>query len=395
MQAGRRYSFLVIGGALLACALFAAVNTFVDPFRVTPVSWRISKLEPYRDFSEQIRTGKAGLVRSGQWQAGLFGSSRVDNAWNPDAAGWQGQRVVNLGASGGFIYETIGIARYFLEREQPELLVIGIDPGDMTNARDTRPLSDYNLSPFAGPDLNREIRYVVGLSTFEASVGTCIRAAQGKLAEHTPHGLRLRPEVANSQSQMEFIRGQLRRELEDSSGPVDPDKAALLRSFLTDCAASNYRVVIIVHPVHALMHAKSKDRANPPPTFESLRRFLLGLTGEMNALRPGGFVSYWDFCNFQPVNCEPLPADKTNKSKGRMQHWNDLGHYDVELGESVLGQALGWPVSHPEWAGHGRKVTPDNIESYLDSIRSGYAAYLNGPGAADVAWKESLLAPQP
>ena len=131
MQAGRRYSFLVIGGALAACLAFAGVNTRVDPFRVTPVAWSAKSLEPYRDLSGQIRTGKAGLIRSGDWQVGLFGSSRVDNAWNPDAAGWQGKRVVNLGASGGFIYETIGIARYFLAREKPDLLVIGIDPGDI------------------------------------------------------------------------------------------------------------------------------------------------------------------------------------------------------------------------------------------------------------------------
>lgn len=394
MQAGRRYSFLVIGVAAAACLAFAAVNTTVDPFRVTPMGWSAKSLEPYRDLSSQIRTGKAGLIRSGDWQVGLFGSSRVDNAWNPDAAGWQGKRAVNLGASGGFIYETIGIARYFLAREKPELLVIGIDPGDMSNANDTRPKSDYYSSPFAETDtLNREIRYVAGLSTFEASIETLNRARQEKLAEYTPHGLRLRPEVAKSRSQMKFIRDQLRSEREDGRGGVDPAKSELLRGFLKDCSGGSFQVVLIVHPVHALGLANSKDRGNPQVPFEATRRFLLDLTEEINQQRPGGFVRYMDFCNFHPANCELLPADK--KGPERMKHWNDLGHYDMELGESVLGQALGWESHHPEWQGHGWEIKRDNIEAYLAFIREGYGRYLEGPAAVDVAWKESVLAGQP
>ena len=66
MHSGRRYNFLVMGGALLACLVFAVANTTIDPFRVTPVPWRAQALEPYRDIASQIRTGKAGLIRSGQ-----------------------------------------------------------------------------------------------------------------------------------------------------------------------------------------------------------------------------------------------------------------------------------------------------------------------------------------
>ncbi len=393
MRPGRLYSFLVIGGAALACVVSAAVNTLVDPYRVTPVSWHMQSLEPYRELSDQIRTGKAGLIRSGEWQVGLFGSSRVDNAWNPDAAGWQGKRVVNLGASGGFIYETVGIARYFLKREQPDLLVIGIDPGDMSNDNDTRPKSDYYLSPFGEKDnLDRELRYVVGISTLESSLDTLKRARKKTLAEYTPHGLRLRPEVAKSRSQMKFIRDQLRSEREDTTGHVDADKVKLLREFLKDCASGNFKVVLIVHPVHALLHARTADAANPPIIFEATRRKILELVEEANGLRPG-MMSYWDFCNFHPVNCELLPADKQGLE--RMKHWNDLGHYDVELGESVLGRALGWELKHPEWAEQGREITRESIEDYLVSVREAYRAYLAGPGAADVKWKESLLGTKP
>ncbi len=375
----------------MACLAFAAVNTLVDPLRVTPVAWSLKGLEPYRDLSSQIRTGKAGLIRSGDWDVGLFGSSRVDNAWNPKAAGWQGKRVVNLGASGGFIYETIGIARYFLAHEKPELLVIGIDPGDMTSDADSRTKSDYYTSPFSGTDnINREIRYVAGLSTFEASVETLQRAAEKKPGEYTPEGLRIRPEVATSRSQMKFIRDQLKTTTEDGSKPLNEKKAALLREFLKECSGRSCRVVLILHPVHALMYARSADIEIRPVLFESMRRFLLSATEDANRAAPGGaFVSYWDFCNFHPLNCEPLPADKNGT--GRMKHWNDLGHYDLELGDALLGLALGWETRNPGWQDQGKLMTSDTIETYLQSVRDGYAGYLSGPGAADVAWKESLL----
>ena len=394
MQPGRRFNLLVLGGIAGACLVSAAVNTTVDPWRVTPVPWQAKGLEPYRDLSSRIRTGKAGLIRSGEWDVGLFGSSRVDNAWNPTAEGWGKTRAVNLGASGGFLFETIGIARYFLAHEQAERLVIGIDPGDLTSPLDTRPLSDYESSPFSpGDDLNREIRYVCGLSTFEESLQVLRRQQQGKLAEYTPQGLRLRPEVAGSRSQMKFIRDQLKGLEKKQRTELNPAKTALLREFLQECVECSCPVTIIFHPVHALMHARAADREAPPALFESTRRFLLAAVAEANALRPGEeLVDYWDFCNFHPSHCELLPADKQGME--RMEHWNDLGHYDVPMGESVLGIALGWPGGRADWQDQGTKVTAGNIDTYLESVREGYRRYLNGPGAADVTWKEFLLSPQ-
>ena len=395
MQPGRRFNLVVFGGIALACLLSAAVNTTVDPWRVTPAPWRAAGLDPYRDLSSQIRTGKAGLIRSGDWDVGLLGSSRVDNAWDPGADGWQGKRVVNLAASGGFLYETIGIARYFLAHEKPELLVIGIDPGDLTSSLDTRPLSDYGASPFSPEDrANREIRYVIGLATFEASAEVMNRARKEKLAEYTPQGLRLRPEVAASRSQMKFIRDQLLGTSREERTTLNPDKTRLLGDFLDECADLRQPVVLIFHPVHALMHAKEEDRDDPPVLFESTRRFLLDAVNEANARADStDLIQYWDFCNFHPAHCEPLPADK--KGLERMAHWNDLGHYDVELGTSVLGQALGWPEKYPEWQGQGRRITTESIDPYLDFVRRGYRDYLSGPGAADVAWKKSLLSSRP
>ncbi|WP_193211831.1 hypothetical protein [Luteolibacter marinus] len=395
MRSGRRFNLLVLGGVALACLVTAAVNTTVDPYRVTPAPWHSQGLDPYRDLSDQIRTGKAGLIRSGDWDVGLCGSSRVDNAWNPEAKGWGDRKAVNLGASGGFIFETIGIARYFIEHQNPELVVIGIDPGDLTSPLDTRPLSDYYSSPFGKQDrLNREIRYLVGISTFEASLQVLAREKKNQLAEYTPRGLRLRPEVARSRSQMKFIREQLTREAKDPESRLNPAKTAALKDFLKDCAARSCPVVIIFHPVHALLHARSRDLAATPVQFESTRRFLLEAVDEANALHPSReLFQYWDFCNFHPSHCELLPADKEGTK--RMRHWNDLGHYDVEMGESVLGIALGWPPGHPEWQDQGIRITAGNLDRYLEEVRAGYHRYLSGPGAADVAWKETLRLPGP
>ena len=63
MSAPRGYVtalFGCIGLTLLAAVL---LNTTVNPWRVTPTPWSAEKLDPYRDISSQIRTGKAGIVR--------------------------------------------------------------------------------------------------------------------------------------------------------------------------------------------------------------------------------------------------------------------------------------------------------------------------------------------
>jgi hypothetical protein len=189
MSAFRGYTVGLVAVIAVTSLVSLAVNTTVNPWRVTPVPWSSQKLDPYRDISSQIRTGKAGIVRANpKIDVGLVGSSRVANGLDPEFSGWQHESVVNLGCSGGFIYESSALARYLMAERKVELILFGVDPGDLSSKTDTRPMGDFHASPLAGNEdrFNREIRYLIGVSTFEASVETLKRASTHEQTQYSP-----------------------------------------------------------------------------------------------------------------------------------------------------------------------------------------------------------------
>lgn len=397
MSAFRGYSIGLVAVIAVTSLVSLALNTFVNPWRVTPMPWSSQELDPYRDISSQIRTGKAGIVRANpKIDVGLVGSSRVANGLDPEFSGWQHQSVVNLGCSGGFIYESSALARYLMEERKVELVIFGVDPGDLSSKTDTRPMGDFHASPLAGNEdrFNREIRYVIGVSTLEASVETLKRASTGEPTQYTPKGLRARPKKKGQRSQLDFIKARIQGEAEfdvpDTSKPaVNPDKARVLEELMRQARQKGVRFIAFIHPTHALMNARAADATNPPVVFEHERRAVLDLALKVNAEQLGGPpVEVWDFADYHPLNCDPLPQDR----EAAMPHWGDLGHYSIEVGNVIQSRIMGWPVPMPGAESYGSKLTPETIEPWFNHVREGYKAYLSGPGAADVARKEQWIA---
>jgi hypothetical protein len=381
---------------LLGLVVAFVINTTVNPLRVTPCPWSLKSLEPYRDISAQIRTGKAGLLRShSDWQGALIGSSRVANGLDPKLPGWGDKRIVNLGCSAGFIYESEGICRYAMKHQKLDLVVLGIDPGDLSTSFDTRIESDYYSSPFSDKDeASRELRYYFGISTLELSFETIGRSLKKELAQYTPEGLR-KGKQKGARTQLTFLRNNIAGDAEaglpDDDGrlsDLNPDKRELLRHLLEDLRRENIRVKLLYHPRHALMHAHSVDVTAPHAAFEKERRALCAMVEEVNR-HPGGTqpVELWDFSDYHPLNCEALPQTDGE----RMQRWHDLGHYSLEVGNLILSRMMGWPCPLPGGENYGTPVTAENLEAHLQAIRDGYHRYLTQEGVRDVAWKESLI----
>ncbi|WP_035616190.1 hypothetical protein [Haloferula sp. BvORR071] len=390
----QRYARIVIGIAGLCLVAVGLANTRVNPWRITPVPWQNSAYDPYRGESEHLRTTKAGLLRSGQWNVAMVGSSRVANAFDPNLEGWGSgdsnrDAVVNLGCNAAFLNETTAIAKYFVEHEPAKLLIMGIDPGDLTSKVDTRPLFDFESSPFS-PDAgtDNELRYVFGLSTLDATLETLDRSRHKQLAEYGPRGMRQVPKE-HGKSQLKFIAGTIttRTELEttDAAGPDRPlneGKLKKLRALLEECRDRKCRVILFLHSNHALMHAEAGHIGSGVIPFEKERRELVKLQEEFPE------ITLWDFCNYHPLNCEPLPLD--NPKEGRIEHWNDLGHFHPEVGTEMLALMMGWQLPHPEWQEIGKKLNAGNLEAYLSEVGAGYQRYLTQDGKRDLEWKEGL-----
>jgi hypothetical protein len=383
---------------LIALVVSVAVNVVVDPLRVIASPWALRSLEPYRNLN-QIRTGKAGLVRShSDWQVVMCGSSRVLNALDPKLPGWEGKRVVNLGCAAGYLYESEAMCRYVLARQKGlELVVFGLDPGDLSSDYDTRSMADFYSSPLSDQDpISRELRYYCGISTFEASFDTVKRAVKKERGQYTPEGLRLgKFNQKPQQNQLGFIRREIAGGAEvglpDGDGRVNdlrPAKVELLRNLLIDLHRSNKKVFLLYHPRHSLKHTHQADLNDLYVPMQKEIRALAALADEVNRMSDGaGKIEYWDFNDYHPLNCEALPRDE----HARMEHWADLGHYSREMGNLILARMMGWPCPLPGGENYGSLVTPENVERHLATVESAYRRYLTIDGARDVAWKKQVI----
>lgn len=396
-RATRRYVSAVFGIAGICVLISGITNTTVNPLRMTPVPWESKALEPYRGDTKHLRTVKAGILREKDWKIAMVGSSRVANALDPLLPQWGRKDVVNLGVNAGFLQESTAIARYFLAHEPAEILLVGVDPGDLTSRVDTRPMFDFETSPFAHDfNMDGELRYIFGVSTFGSSRKTLAAASRKIPAEFDAAGMRRKPKIHKG-SQVKFIAtaivAKIELETADAGGPervFNEAKVKKLRELLEDARRRNCRAIVFFQSNHALMHAEAEHIGTAVIPFEKERRALVSMVAEVNSQGTGPAIELWDFCNYHPLNCEAIPLD--DPEKGRLKDWNDLGHFSPEMGTQMLAMMMGWPLPRPEWSDIGVKLETANLEDYLHTVRSGYQRYMTRDGTRDLAWKEDLKA---
>lgn len=207
-----------------------------------------------------------------------------------------------------------------------------------------------------------------------------------------------REDISTKTGQLAFIQKTLVAKIDNGTAdaadpphPVNAEKLAKLREFLIHARDKRCPVILFYHANHALLHAEARHIGTEVTPFEKERRALVGLVAEINGPYAGSEfppVVFWDFCDYHPLDCTPLPLD--DPETGRIPNWNDLGHYTPEAGTAMLARMMGWDPPRPEWADVGRKVTPDNLEAWFAELRAGYQRYLTGEGARDLEWKEAI-----
>ncbi|MGE9270400.1 MAG: hypothetical protein ACQKBU_06315 [Verrucomicrobiales bacterium] len=386
MNALRRYrSFLLVLvlGTIVTSFLF---NTWVNPWRVTPTPWSSTSFEDYRAIDNQWnRTAKAGLARSGNWKAALFGSSRVDIALDPQHPIFRGKPCANLGLNAANIEENYQIFSYFMENNSPELVIFTIDPGDLTTPMRKRNLTDYSLSPLdphADP-LERELRYHEGISTLAASFDTLGRQLRQETAKHTPQGFRRHAAFPENQRKLiaglylatttRMVHGRIRY------GQLNPEKLDLLDNVITQCQQTDCRLIIILTPNHGLFQLSYEELGDPDPFFSLDRKAL--------AERASEHVEVWDFLGPHPINTEALPP--AGPHGGHFRYFIDLFHATPEVGSLMLDRIQG--KDHD----YGTRLTIDNLKQRLQQVRQGLNRY-RSEHPADVDFlKQSLKAYQP
>jgi hypothetical protein len=360
----RRYQTFFLGlltGVVLAGVVF---NSWVNPWRVIPSPLSSAKMEPYRGIEpDWTRTSKAGLVRSGTWDAGLFGSSRVDIGLDPLHPAFAGMRCGNFGLNAGLIQENHAMFRYFIEHEDPKLVVLAIDATDLTTPPSKNNPTDFALSPLApGSDpLERELRYHAGISTIASSLTTATRMAKGQVAEHTPEGFRREPEFPEGQM-LYFSTIYRMAKNHTANGKPHPEKLAMLEDIVTRCRKKDTRLVIFFMPNHGLFQLAFRELGDPDPYFLEDRRVLAELAARANAADPTALpVQVYDFLDGHPLNTPPMPSPGVKK--GHPEGWVDLFHVLPSTGDRMLERLQGR-------GDYGELLLPDGVEARVAKVKA-------------------------
>lgn len=165
-----------------------------------------------------------------------------------------------------------------------------------------------------------------------------------------------------------------------------PEKSKLLTGIIETCRERGIRLILFIHPEHALVHA----RAGAPPLlpYEAERREIVQLVAGMNEGVPADErVDLWDFGDFHPINCDPLPVGED----GRMNYWADFNHFTLEIGGVMLARMLDWPIELEIGKNYGIRLTPETFDAWVEGSKAGYQRYVEGAGREDLKWRRQVV----
>jgi hypothetical protein len=394
----------MVGTFAFVMATFSLVNTWVNPLWVTPTPWSDdAKFAKHRQIYRNLRTAKAGLARSKPWDIAFLGSSRVAIALDPALKQWGDQRVVNLGLSGGSLNEQSAFVDYLFQK-QPGLktIYLGVDLTDLTEASDLSRSAGFYESPLnpAGDVIEREMRYVTGISSFIASVKTIVsekKSLRARTEADMPpytelgHWLRnrsVRParDIINTDSIPHAVRMIRERK---SKLEISKAKRESLAHILDSCLSRGIEVKILLPPNHSAYLSVFFLTQDPDPTFSGVRRTIVEVVAAANAAHPKAKpVVVWDFIDFHPLNSETIPP--LGVGDGKLHYWADGTHGLETLGNVMLARMNGWPISDPKEADYGFQLDAGNVEARLTDLRTQYERY-RVEHATEFQWIENKV----
>jgi hypothetical protein len=381
----RRYQAFFLLFFVAVAGLAVAFNSWANPWRVIPSPLSSGRMEPYRAMEQNWnRTCKAGLASSSTWDAGLFGSSRVDIGLDPEHAAFDGMRCGNFGLNAGLLAENEAMCRYFLEHQKPKLIVLAIDATDLTTPVAKKRHADFDISPLAGgpPTLEQDLRYRAGISTLSSSLAATGRMIRGTLAEHTPEGFRRQPEYPDDQT-LYFSTIHRMAKQHTANGEVAAQKIAMLETIIARCREKDVRLVIFFTPNHGLFQLAFRELGDPDPYFSKDRRALADLAARANAADPAARpVEVWDFLDGHPLNTPPMPPRE--RKGGHPVGWVDLFHVLPETGNHMLERLQGR-------GDYGELLLPDGVEARVAKVKAQLDEYA-ARNPDDVAFLRQSLA---
>ncbi len=409
MSMARKYCLITALAALLLVGGVAAFNAVVDPYGM----YRLFEVKGFNMHKpaiyNRVRLMKAFDIRRVRPDAIVLGTSRSHVAMRMSHRGWDpiAKKRYNLAFDGATTKEMYFYLRFTQAVHPLKQVVLGLDTYHPTLAPgSTRPDFDQGLL-FENRSLVsfvcmvlEDLKLLASVDTLIASIKTVLSQNAGGPEWFTADGQRSgeiffrdfedKFQKCPRDYFEEIDRMEVGFKMPDrkpagvtpvmavsapASGQKGDDETSLgyIRRIVEFCRDYHIDLRIFITPEHA-HQAEISAAVGAWPSVEEAKRNLVRLLADDAASHPGKPpVPLYDFSGYNSVTIEPLPEPG---SRNEMKYYWDSSHFKEIVGDFILDRLFGISRrGHPVPEDFGVLLTPATVETELDRIRAGRAAY--------------------
>jgi hypothetical protein len=395
----RRYRvFLAVfaGVAMMSATAILALTMIVDPFGLIELVQidGFNAAKPHM-FSN-ARLVKTHYIRRVKPRGLILGSSRADVGLNADHAGWPpaARPVFNASFPSARIEEIYYYLRYAHAQSGLTRIVIGLDFFAFDERIQVEPGFDVaRLEPdglgLRMATIKDQFTAFFSYDAISAAVST-LRSQDQYAVRYLPNGGqdpgRREQNIIQKGGHYAAFLAALRETVTSRDGvamlaygPSDENRNAELGRFLEllrFCQREGIDAYLLISPVHALW-LESIWELGAWSDYERWKRDLVRIVDRVTRESAGGpVIELWDFSGFNAITTEPVPPpDAPNV---RMQWYWEASHYKLATGDLMLTRVFGKgePDSATFASAFGIRLTPENIDAHLQTIRSDRMRYI-------------------
>ena len=395
----RRYLRLLWITLATVFLLVGSFNFAVDAFGMfgAPRISGFNEMKP--EIGTHERMAKGFQIRFYGPHGLILGTSRADVGLDPDHPAWNetAQPVYNSALSSGRIEEMYAYLKHAQAHGPLQQVVMSIDLM-MFNAN-WRHEADFQPGRLSDPERpNWSLEWVKdgllslfsldgiqsSLKTLEAQDNPTVtnyfangaRDSRNKWAYVQKHGGHFNLFLENTEYDLTAPEGWPLFALEPARKEDSPLRT--LERIARYCQENDIDLRVFISPIHA-----SKQEViwqlGLGPELEQWKREATRILANRN-------VPLWDFSGYNRITTEPFPP--AGDTHTRMNYYWEGSHYRREVGNLILDRVLGNGEAPADF---GIRLTPRNVEAYLESSRAARQAYLE-ENQRDLAAVRELVA---
>ena len=374
----RRYCKFVVFGTLAALLVVAVFDVLIDPYRAYP-QLHLKAFDRQRG-SIFSRVARAELVRRGDWDMIILGTSRAKAGMPSRHAAFATNHICNLGVDAALMSESEIIFNYTRARNPIRRVVLcldfalmrhqNVDPTDFVESRFNPQLSLFDY----------HVKHILGAKALDKSFEFLrLQMSRQFPPEDERDGFNMR--VMKSVGSQRIWFNKVLRSLAYGYSVlrIEPPEMASFRRMIRTARAQGIELTLAINPVHALDLELVRFGGNWE-RFEDWRRDVVRIVAEES---PDGRVVLWDFSGYWAETTEEVPLDGDRTT--RMKYYFENSHFTPAMGALMMNRMLLGATN-----GFGDRITPANIEAHTKRIREQREIYAR-THASEIQWVEGIV----